>query len=49
LRKGKLWPAARPGLGVTLNMDQLTPLASITVAETGRKTYYRPDGSETEW
>jgi len=49
LHKGKLWPTGRAGLGVTLNMDQLTPLASITEAETGRKTYYRPDGSQTEW
>lgn len=48
-RKGKLWPTGRIGLGVTLNMEQLTLLTSITEAGTGRTIYFRPDGSQTEW
>jgi galactonate dehydratase len=49
LRKGKLWPNARIGLGVTLNMERLTLLTSLNQAGQGRTTYYRPDGSQTEW
>lgn len=49
LRKGKLWPNQRPGLGVTLNMERLTLVASITEPGQARTTYYRPDGSQTSW
>ena len=49
LRKGKLWPTGKPGLGVTLNMEQLTSVA--TIADTGgrRTIYFRSDGSQTSW
>jgi len=49
VRKGKLWPSGRPGLGVTLNMERLTLLSSITDPGPPRATYYRPDGSQTSW
>lgn len=49
LRTGKLWPNGRPGLGVTLNMDRLTLVSSITQTGTGRIVYFRPDGSQTQW
>jgi L-alanine-DL-glutamate epimerase-like enolase superfamily enzyme len=49
LRKGKLWPNQRPGLGVTLNMERLTPVAAISDPGPARPTYYRPDGSQTDW
>lgn len=49
LRKGKLWPTPRPGLGVTLNMEQLKLVASITDPGGARTTYFRPDGSQTSW
>jgi L-alanine-DL-glutamate epimerase-like enolase superfamily enzyme len=46
---GKLWPGQRPGLGVTLNQDQLALVTSITERGKPLTTYYRPDGSETSW
>ena len=49
LRKGKLWPTGKPGLGVTLNMERLTLVTAITEPSRGRTTYYRPDGSQTSW
>jgi L-alanine-DL-glutamate epimerase-like enolase superfamily enzyme len=49
LRKGKLWPNDRPGLGVKLNMERLTLVTAITEPGPNRPTYYRPDGSQTEW
>jgi galactonate dehydratase len=49
LRKGKLWPTGKPGLGVTLNMERLTLVTSISDPGPGRTTYFRPDGSQTEW
>jgi L-alanine-DL-glutamate epimerase-like enolase superfamily enzyme len=48
-RKGKVWPNGRPGLGVTLNMEQLTLVASITDPGAARPVYFRPDGSQTSW
>ena len=48
-RRGKLWPTARPGLGVTLNMERLTPVATIADPGTPRPIYFRPDGSQTSW
>jgi galactonate dehydratase len=48
-RRGKLWPNERPGLGVTLNMERLTLVASVTEPGQARPTYYRPDGSQTCW
>ena len=48
-KNGKLWPNERPGLGVTLDMNQIKLLAEITEAGTPRVTYQRPDGSQTNW
>jgi len=46
-KEGKLYLNDRPGLGVTVNMDRLRPVA--TIFERGRPTYYRPDGSQITW
>jgi L-alanine-DL-glutamate epimerase-like enolase superfamily enzyme len=45
---GKCWPNDRPGLGVTLDMAQLDPVAEYTTAIVGN-TYRRRDGSPTRW
>ena len=47
-RDGKCWPNDRPGLGVTLDMAQLTPVAEYTEAIRGN-TYRRRDGSPSHW
>jgi L-alanine-DL-glutamate epimerase-like enolase superfamily enzyme len=49
-KDGKLYPNERPGLGVELDMKQLTQIAEITEPVTARaQTYFRPDGSITNW
>jgi galactonate dehydratase len=49
-KDGKLYPNDRPGLGVELDMKQLTQIAEITQPVTNRaQTYFRPDGSITNW
>lgn len=49
-RDGKLYPNNRPGLGVELDMKQLKPVTEITEPVTARaQTYFRPDGSITNW
>jgi L-alanine-DL-glutamate epimerase-like enolase superfamily enzyme len=48
-RDGKLWPNDRPGLGVALNMDSLKLIAEVDKPGLSRPTYYRPDGSQTNW
>ena len=49
-RNGKLYPNDRPGLGVELDMKHLTQIAEITEPVTARaQTYFRPDGSITNW
>ena len=49
-RNGKLYPNERPGLGVELDMKQLKQVAEITEPVTARaQTYFRPDGSITNW
>jgi len=49
-KEGKLYPNERPGLGVELDMTQLTQIAEITQPVTARaQTYFRPDGSITNW
>jgi L-alanine-DL-glutamate epimerase-like enolase superfamily enzyme len=48
-RDGKLWPNRRPGLGVVLNPKRLTQIAEITRPGPNRPTYFRPDGSQTNW
>jgi L-alanine-DL-glutamate epimerase-like enolase superfamily enzyme len=45
---GKCWPNDRPGIGVTLDMAQLDPVAEYTTGATGN-TYRRRDGSPTRW
>ena len=40
----------QPGLGVELDFKQLTQIAEITEPVTARaQTYFRPDGSITNW
>ena len=47
-RNGKMYPNARPGLGVTADMKQLTMIGEVT--QPGRRNVYRrPDGSLTHW
>ncbi len=49
-KDGKLYPNTRPGLGVTLDYKYLTRIAEITEPVTARaQTYFRPDGSITNW
>jgi L-alanine-DL-glutamate epimerase-like enolase superfamily enzyme len=49
-KNGKLYPNERPGLGVELDMKQLKQIAEITEPVTNRaQTYFRPDGSITNW
>jgi len=49
-KDGKLYPNERPGLGVELNMKALTLVTEITQPVTARaQTYFRPDGSITNW
>ena len=45
---GKCWPNDRPGIGVTLDMAQLDPVAEYTTSIVGN-TYRRRDGSPTRW
>lgn len=49
-KDGKLYPNDRPGLGVELDMKPLTQLLEVTKYDTNRaQTYFRPDGSITNW
>lgn len=49
-KDGKLYPNERPGLGVELDYAHLTKLAEFTEPVTARaQTYFRPDGSITNW
>jgi len=49
-KNGKLYPNERPGLGVELDYKQLTQIAEFTEPVTARaQTYFRPDGSITNW
>ncbi len=49
-KNGKLYPNDRPGLGVELDYKYLTQIAEITEPDTNRaQTYFRPDGSITNW
>jgi L-alanine-DL-glutamate epimerase-like enolase superfamily enzyme len=47
-RDGKCWPNDRPGLGITLDLAQLNPVAEYTEAMRGN-TYRRRDGSPSHW
>ena len=47
-KNGKMYPNARPGLGVTADMKQLTMIGEVT--QPGRRNVFRrPDGSLTHW
>lgn len=49
-KEGKLYANERPGLGVELEMKELKQVAEITEPVTARaQTYFRPDGSITNW
>jgi galactonate dehydratase len=49
-KNGKLYPNERPGLGVELDMKQLKLITEVTQPATARaQTYFRPDGSITNW
>ena len=49
-RAGKLYPNDRPGLGVDVDWTQLKMTAEFTERITNRaQTYFRPDGSITNW
>jgi len=49
-KNGKLYPNERPGLGVELDMSKLQLIAEINEPVTARaQTYFRPDGSITNW
>jgi L-alanine-DL-glutamate epimerase-like enolase superfamily enzyme len=49
-RNGKLYANGRPGLGVEVDWAQLKMIAEFTQRITNRaQTYFRPDGSITNW
>ncbi len=49
-KDGKLYPNDRLGIGVELDYKLLTQIAEITEPVTARaQTYFRPDGSITNW
>jgi L-alanine-DL-glutamate epimerase-like enolase superfamily enzyme len=49
-RGGKLYPNDRPGLGVEVDWKPLKMTAEFTERITNRaQTYFRPDGSITNW
>lgn len=49
-KNGKLYANERPGLGVELDMGQLKKILEVTEPWTARaQTYFRPDGSITNW
>jgi L-alanine-DL-glutamate epimerase-like enolase superfamily enzyme len=49
-KDGKLYPNGRPGLGVEVDFKPLRQIAEITERIANRaQTYFRPDGSITNW
>ena len=48
-RDGKLWPEARPGLGVEFDPTGAELIAEITERSAPIPMYHRPDGSITNW
>jgi galactonate dehydratase len=47
-KEGKCWPNDRPGLGVKLEMSEMTMIGEVT-APGNKLFYYRKDGSLTHW
>ena len=47
-KQGKVYPNNRPGLGVTVQFDQLKLVETFTQANT-RPVYFRPDGTQITW
>jgi L-alanine-DL-glutamate epimerase-like enolase superfamily enzyme len=49
-KNGKLYPNDRPGLGVEVDYKPLKKIMEVTEPVTARaQTYFRPDGSITNW
>jgi L-alanine-DL-glutamate epimerase-like enolase superfamily enzyme len=48
-KEGKLWPNGRPGLGVKVDIEKLKLVSEISQPGETRATYFRPDGSQTNW
>ena len=48
-RDGKLWPAARPGLGVEFDPSGADLVSELTEKYSPISMYSRPDGSFTNW
>jgi galactonate dehydratase len=48
-RHGKLWPNARPGLGVEFDPNRATQVLAVTQHAAPIPTFRRPDGSYTNW
>jgi galactonate dehydratase len=46
---GKLWPNARPGLGVEFDASRATQVAEVTQVSRPIRLFRRPDGSITNW
>ncbi len=46
---GKLWPEARPGLGVEIDPAGAELVEEITEHSAPIPLYFRPDGSLTNW
>jgi L-alanine-DL-glutamate epimerase-like enolase superfamily enzyme len=49
-KEGKLYPNDRPGLGVEVDLSKCTQILEVTKYDASRmQTYFRPDGSITNW
>ncbi|HEY2015912.1 MAG TPA: mandelate racemase/muconate lactonizing enzyme family protein [Bryobacteraceae bacterium] len=49
-KEGKLYASERPGIGVEIDLKPLKQIAEFTQPITNRaQTYFRPDGSITNW
>lgn len=49
-KDGKLYPNERPGLGVEFDASKCTQIMEVTQRDEARmQTYFRPDGSITNW
>ena len=50
VKEGKLYANDRPGLGVEVDLSQCKQILEVTKYDTNRaQTYFRPDGSITNW